>query len=122
MTLLTSRGQAFVETLLSLPVLALGVTLVLGGLHSLFAFYITDYWSYQSVLYMNKENPIQTCQSSLEQNMKKIPYLNFEINEFRRTSYESRVSVEISTVFLNSKIFIEKIPRQLGSNDFRGRL
>jgi hypothetical protein len=112
------RGQALVETLASLPVIVLGATLVLGGLHSLFAFYLTDYWVYQSSLCLVRERQISHCRQQLQKRLAQLPFSSHTIHQFKSGSSKTHVSLSLDTSLVGTLHFEEKHSFFLKSEDF----
>ena len=116
-----SDGQALVETLFSLPVLVAGVTLVLGGLHSLSVFFLADSWTYELSQCLVMEESQQQCSKNFSQKVKNLPFASVKILQAHRGQLESVVRSELVTPLIPSKIIETKIKNQLNSESFRGK-
>lgn len=110
-------GQALVESLLSMPLLVAGVTLVLAGLHSLSLFYIVDHWTYNTAVCLVQENSPQGCREQLSKRLQQLPLQTTRIKEVSATSKEVSVQIQLHTPFIGPLLFVEKIPFNLTSFD-----
>lgn len=113
-----SRGQALVENLLSLPALVSGITLVLGGLHSLFAFYLVDYWSYQAVLCLVEEKQKMDCEQQWQSRVGLLPFVSVKIIEFRRHTWDAKLDVQFNTIIIRNKRIQNTLKNQTTSSTF----
>ncbi len=111
------RGQALVETLVSLPVLMAGGALVLAGLHSLCTFYLVDHWTYESALCLAQEK--STCRKELDQRLMQIPYASVAVRRFYKRGETVEVRAQLSTPLLRNVVFNESFRQPLSSGDFR---
>lgn len=128
MKLLNNSGQALVETVLSLPVVVAGVTMILVGLHSLSFYYWFDHWTYESAVCLIKENSEWDCEKKLKAKLEIFPGSSFVINRFYKTSDHVFVEVLGRGILLPnlvdrknismSKTFTEQINTSLSSKDF----
>ena len=90
-------GQALVETLFSLPILVAGGTLVLGGLHSLSAFYLTDYWTYDLAFCLAQERSTIVCRKQFKRKVANLPLTQVSILESRNFSGRHFVKTQMTT-------------------------
>ncbi len=114
------RGQALVETMLSLPTLVSGAILMFGGLHSLFAFYWVDYWTYQSALCLAQEQPRVFCRQQLNQRLQQVPFAKARIQNLSFSVHAAQVSTDLQTVFLRNREFTTQVHIPIRSRQFRG--
>ena len=113
------KGQALVETLLSLPLVVVGVTALLGGLHSVGLYYLGDHWTYQSALCLTQERGVRTCQKILEDRLHQLPFSSFQITSFGGHPGFSQVVVRLQGP-LGGFQFREGFSGPLKSGDFEG--
>ncbi len=92
---LSSRGQALVETIYSIPIVMSGLALSLIGLHSLFLFYLTDHWTYQASICLVEEKPKESCRSELVKKTNQLPYTYFQIKKFERNNHQAQVEMKV---------------------------
>ncbi|MFS4459529.1 hypothetical protein [Bdellovibrio sp. HCB2-146] len=65
------RGQALIESVLSLPLLALGMTAILTLGYRGLVFYMTDYHLHEALVCLDDESS-STCKKNLEQQIKSV--------------------------------------------------
>ena len=114
----TCSGQALVETLFSLPILVAGVTLVLGGLHSLSAFYLTDFWSYNMALCLNKEISSTKCRTEFNKKTSYLPFAKVEVLATNIGSRKSQTKVILNTPLLHNQMIENTMSKKLTSRSF----
>ncbi len=115
---LNSRGQALVETLLSLPALVSGATLVLGGLHSLFAFYWVDHWTYQLSQCLAKETIAIECTRDFEKRVQLLPFAKVEVIQQSQWGDQVQVKTQLHTALIPNKVFQLQRNTEFTSGDF----
>jgi hypothetical protein len=113
-----NAGQALVETLVSLPIMLLGVSVVIAGLHSLFLFYLSDHWVYQSSLCLVRERQISHCRQQLQKRLAQLPFSSHTIHQFKSGSSKTHVSLSLDTSLVGTLHFEEKHSLFQKSEDF----
>lgn len=115
-----NRGQALVESLFSLPLVVGGATLILGGLHSLFVFYLVDYWTYKASFCLAKERPVPFCEQEIKSQLLRTPLLQINSVNMRLYHDEAYVKTSYATPFSSAASSISRLALPIKANDFRG--
>lgn len=115
-----NRGQALLESVISLPALvALFSAMLIGG-HSLLTDFLMDQWLYESTFCLVEEKPKQLCLENLKTQVTRIPFLEIQsLNLFRR-SRQVHVQARLKLPYLKKPWnFKQSLPEELNHRDFK---
>ena len=115
-----SRGQAFIETCLVLPLTFAWVTLVIFGGYLTLCYFLVDYWVYKGAFCLSSEKSIYFCRREMEKNLEKLFFVQWRFETILKTQDKVSVCLYIKNPYMGGFKFFTSLPRPLSSKNFSG--
>ena len=114
-----NKGQALLETCITLPIAIMILSSLVGLILISTNFYLADHWVYQSGLCLASKGVVMNCKDELHRKLTLLPLANYNIKTFFKTSSQTFVSVDFNTMGISTTTFQEQLQLPLRGNDFR---
>ncbi len=112
------KGQALVEAIVLAPFFKLLLVGLVGLGYAFISFYYIDFQSYQTALCLEKGKGRHFCESQFRDHVNQVPFLEVHSIHIFYNAFQLRFESELSTPFLDHKLFSYEWSRPLKAEDF----
>ena len=109
------KGQALIETLISLPFTILALSGTIGLAHFSISYKLTDHWTYEAAICLSKFYPKNFCSKELRRKIDLLPYVDINLRRIYRSANQVSLkgSTQIGPVFSKKWVQHLSIPLEV---------